>query len=154
LLEAPDHLLAVGVLGDEGEEVEVPLGITDHAVEVVDLKEAEVTMIILDPLLLEVVALLGAELVGLAARLGALGPALMVNQERLAVVRALAIGTAGDLHLEHAEVDPELEFFPPVQADDFAHLDGAGLVRPILEQRIEIKTHDVNNVRNDAPGCQ
>jgi len=92
-----------------------------------------VTVILLDAFLLEVVAVLGGKLVAVAARLGPLGPALMVNQERLAVVRPLAIGTADDFHLEDAEVDPELEFLPPVEADDFAHLDGAGFMRPILK---------------------
>jgi hypothetical protein len=62
-------------------------------------------------------------------------------------VGALAIGTTGDFHLEDAEVDPELQFFPPVEADDLAHLDGARFMRPVPEQRIEIKTHVVNNVR-------
>ena len=78
----------------------------------------------------------------------------MINEERLAVVRALAIGAAGDFHLENAEIDPELQFLAPVEADNLAHLDGAGFMRPILEQRIEIKTHYVNNVRNYALACQ
>src|SRR5688572_22071325 len=72
----------------------------------------------------------------------------MVNQERLAIVRTLPIRPAGYLHLENAEVDPELQFLPPVQPDNLAHFDRASFVRPILEQRIEIKTHYVNNVRN------
>src|SRR5436853_354039 len=86
----------VAQLGDEGKQVEVPLGIADDAGEIVDLKQAEVTMVILDAFLLEIVALLGGKLVGLTARLGSLGPALMINQERLAVVGALAIGTPSD----------------------------------------------------------
>jgi hypothetical protein len=122
------------VLGHELEEVEVPLGIADHAEEIVDLKKAEVTMVILDAFLLEVVALLGGKLVGIAAHLGALGLALMINQERLAVVRPLAIGTAGDFHLENAEVDPELKFLAAIKPGNLPHLDGARLMRPIPEQ--------------------
>jgi hypothetical protein len=53
----------------------------------------------------------------------------------------LTIGTTGDFHLEDAEIDPELQFLPPVEADDLADLDGARLMRPIPEQRIKIKTH-------------
>ena len=98
--------------------------------------------------------MLGGKFVGLAARLGPLGPALMINQERLAIVRPLAVGTPGEFHLENAEVDPELQFFPPVEADDLAHLDGARFMRPVPEQRIEIKTHVVNNVRNARGCCQ
>jgi hypothetical protein len=78
----------------------------------------------------------------------------MINQERLAVMRALAIGAAGGFHLEDAEVDPELEFLAAIEARDLAHLDGARFMRPIPEQRIKIKTHLVNNVRNGACACQ
>jgi hypothetical protein len=104
-------------------------------------------MIVLDAFLLKVVALLGGKLVSLAPRFGPLGPALVINQERLAVMRPLAIGTTGDFHLKHAKVDPKLQFLPPVEADDLADFDGARFMRPIPEQRIEIKTHVVNNVR-------
>jgi hypothetical protein len=148
LLEAPNHFFAVGVLGDEGEQVEVPLSIADDAGEIVDLKQAEVAVIILDAFLLEIVALLRGKLVGLAPRFDPLRPALMINEKRLAVVGALAIRAAGDLHLEHAEIDPELEFFPAIEADDLPDFDGAWLMRPIPEERIEIETHVVNNVRN------
>src|SRR5207248_11619363 len=122
--------------------------------EVVDLKETEVAVIILDAFLLQLIALLGVELIGLAPGGRAFGPALVINEERLAVMRALAIGPAGQFHLENAEIDAELQFLETVEADNFAHLDRTGFVRPILEQRIKIKTHYVNNVRNDARACQ
>ena len=154
MLEAPDHFLAVGVLGHEGEQIQIALSVANDAGEIVDLKQAEVAMVILDTFLLKIIALLGGKLVGLAARFGPLRPALMVGQKRLAVVRPLAIGTTGDFHLENAEIDPELQFFPPVEADDLAHLDGARFMRPVPEQRIEIKTHVVNNVRNASGCCQ
>jgi hypothetical protein len=146
-LETPDHFLAVGMLGHERKQVEVPLGVADDTGEVVDLKQAQVTVIILDAFLLEIVALLGGKLVTFAARLGSLSAALVIHQEGLAIVRPLAIRTPGDFHLEDTEVDPKLQFFPPVETDDLAHLDGARFMRPIPEQRIEIKTHVVNNVR-------
>ena len=72
----------------------------------------------------------------------------MVNEQGLAIVRALAVRPAGDLHLENTKINPKLQFLTPIQADNLAHLDRTRFVRPILEQRIKIKTHDVNNVRN------
>ena len=63
-------------------------------------------------------------------------------------MRPLAIRPARDLHLEDPEVDPKLQFLPPIQADNLAHLDRTSFVRPILEQQIKIQTHYVNNVRN------
>ena len=111
-------------------------------------------MIVLNAFLLELVALLGRKLVVLPARFGPLGAALMINEQRLAVVRPLAIGPAGHFHLQNAEVDPELQFFVAVQADNLAHFDRAGFMRPIFEERIEIKTHYVINVRNHPSLCQ
>jgi hypothetical protein len=69
-------------------------------------------------------------------------------------MRPLAIGPAGHFHLEDAQVDPELQFLAPVQPDNLAHFYRTSFMRPILEQRIEIKTHDVNNVRNSRVLCQ
>ena len=132
LLEAPDQLIAIGVRGDEFEEVEVPLRVADDGGEIVDLKKAEVAVVILDAFLLQLAALLGGELVGVAPRFGAGGAALMILQERLAIVRTLAIGTAGHFHLEEAEIDPELQFLAAVEAENLAHFDGAGFVVPVL----------------------
>ena len=65
----------------------------------------------------------------------------MVNQVGLAVVRTLSIGTAFHLHLEEAEIDPELQFLAAIEARDFAHFDRAGFVRPIVEERVQIEAH-------------
>jgi hypothetical protein len=58
LLEAPDHFVAIGMLRDELEQVEITLRVADHGREIVDLKEAEVPVIILDAFLLQLAALI------------------------------------------------------------------------------------------------
>jgi hypothetical protein len=74
----------------------------------------------------------------------------MVNEQRLAVMGPLSVRPAGHLHLENAEVDPELEFFVAVQTDDFTHFDCAAFMRPIFQERIEIKTHYAINVGTNS----
>jgi integrase/recombinase XerD len=150
LLEAPDQLVPVDMFGDEGKEIEVALRVANHARKIVDLKETEIAVIILNAFLLEFVALLGVKLVALPAPFRALGAALMISEQRLAVMWPLSIRPAGHFHLENTEVDPELQFLVPVQADDFTHFDRAAFMGPIFQERIEIKTHYVINVGTNS----
>src|SRR5262249_49136375 len=108
LLQAPGKFFPIRVLGDKTKKIEIALGIADHTGEIINLKQAQITMVILDTLLLELGALFGSQLVRFAFRFGAAGSSLMIFQERLSVVRPLAIGTAGDFHLQQAKIDPEL----------------------------------------------
>src|SRR6266851_5138660 len=98
-------------------------------------------MIILDAFLLKLSALFGRELVRFALLLRAGSPLLMIFQERLAAMRALTIGTPGYFHLQHAEVDPQLQLLAAIEAGDLAHLNVAVLVRPIIQDAIQIQTH-------------
>ena len=139
LLEAPGKFLAIRVLGNKGEKIEIALRVADHAVEIVDLKEAQVAMIILNAFLLKLCALLGRKLVGFAFLSGARRPFLMIFQKRLAIVRTLAIRPAGHFHLQHAEIDSQLQFLAPIEAGDLAHFDAAVLMRPIFQDGIEIQ---------------
>ena len=136
LLEAPDELVALGVIGDEGKEIKIALGVAHDPDEVINLKEAKVTVVILDAFLLQLVALLTTELVIFAAGFRALGPALMIGEERFAVMRTLSVGAAGHFHLENAEIDAELQFLLAIKAGDFAHFDAAAFVRPILLESV------------------
>ena len=40
LLEAPGKFLAIRVLGNKGEKIQIALRIADHAFEIIDLKQA------------------------------------------------------------------------------------------------------------------
>src|SRR5439155_505324 len=93
LLQGPGKVLAICVLGDERKKIEIALRVAHHAFEIVDLKEAQITMIILDAFLLKVRALLRCELVGLAFVLAAVGAATLSVE---AVAPATTIGLAGD----------------------------------------------------------
>ena len=135
-METPDHVLPLAVFIDEGEEVEVALGVANDAFEFVDLKQAEIAVVILNPFLLQLAALLGRELVFFASFRRANGAALMIDQVRLAVVRALPVGPAFHFHLEQAEIDPELEFFAAIETRYFANFDRAGFVRPLFQEAV------------------
>jgi hypothetical protein len=124
------------VFGDKSEKIEITLGVADHAREIVDLKQTQISMIILDAFLLELGALFRRKVVRFALRLRAGRPFLIIFQERLAIVRALTIGTACYFHLQHAKVDPELQLLAAIEADDLAHLDVAVLMRPIFQDGI------------------
>ena len=56
-------------------------------------------------------------------------------------MRTPAIGSSGDFHLQHAEIDAQLQFFATVEPGDFAHFNGAALVGPILQNGVEIQAH-------------
>ena len=66
------------MLGKEGKKVEIALRIAHHAFEIVDLKQTQVTMIILDAFLLKFRALLRRKLVSLALTLGPGHPLLII----------------------------------------------------------------------------
>ena len=51
-------------------KIEVALGVADHAFEFFDLKQAQIAVVILDAFLLQFAALLGRQLVILAALRG------------------------------------------------------------------------------------
>src|SRR5262249_3360657 len=132
LLQRPGKLVAFGMSIDEIEEIEIALRVADDAREIVDLKQAEVAVVVLNTFLLKLGALFRFELVSLAAGPCARGAELMISEQRFATVGPHAVRPAGYLHLQNTEIDPELQFLPPIQAKDFAHFDGAVLVRPIL----------------------
>src|SRR5262249_10819554 len=132
----------------KSKKVEISLCIAHHAFKIVNLKKAQIAMIILDAFLLQLRALLGTKSVSLAFLLGPTSALPMVLQERFAIVRTPSIGSAGDFHLQHAEIDAELQFFATVEASDFAHFNRAALVGPILQNGVEIQAH-----RTKHPTC-
>jgi hypothetical protein len=154
LLQAPGKLFAIGVRENEVEKIEVALGVAYDAGEIVDLKQTEITVIILNAFLLELGALLWRQLVIFRLFLCAHGAALMISEERLAIVRPLSIGPAGHFHLQHAEIDPQLQFLPAIEPDDLAHLDRAVLVRPVLQDRVQIQTHRKSSIEHLPFLCQ
>src|SRR5262249_8254659 len=78
LLQSPRKILAVRVLVNESKKIEIPLRIAHHSFEIVNLKEAQIPMIILDAFLLQLRALLGGKLVSLPFLFGPGGALPMV----------------------------------------------------------------------------
>ena len=58
-----------------------------------------------------------------------------VVEAGFAAVRTVAVGAAGHLHLEEAEVEAHLEFLAAVESGDLADVDRAGLVVPAARAR-------------------
>ena len=58
----------------------------------------------------------------------------MVFEQRFAVVRLQPIGPSDGLHLDEPEIDAELDLLLAVAAQNLAHLDHAGFMRPIAKQ--------------------
>ena len=111
-------------------------------------------MIILDAFLLEFGAFFRREFVIFAFLCRASRPALVVFEERFGVMRTLAIGPASHFHLQYAEIDSQLQFLSAIEPGDFAHLDVAILMRPILQDRIKVQTHRSRNIGHLTFACQ
>jgi hypothetical protein len=154
LLERPGKLIALGVGIHKIEEVEVSLSITHDAMEIVDLKQAQITVIILDALLLKLGALFGSKLISFTAGYGTRRFELMVSEERLATVRPHSVGPAGEFHLKDAQIDAQLQFLPAIEPQNFAHLNGTILVRPVLENRVQVKAHLEKMMEHLVFNCQ
>src|SRR5438093_8426465 len=63
-LQRPEKVLAIRMLSHESKKIEITLRIAHYAVEIVNLKQAQITMIVLDALLLELGTFLRCKLVG------------------------------------------------------------------------------------------
>ena len=108
MLKVPDELLALRMFIDKGKKIEIALGIANHPGIIVQLKEANVAVIILNALLLQLRAFLSGQLVFIARSFCQSGAVLMIAQQRFATVRTHTIGAAGQLHLQHSQIDAHL----------------------------------------------
>jgi hypothetical protein len=53
----------------------------------------------------------------------------------------LTIGAPAHFHLQHAEVDPQLQLLATIEAGYLPHFNVAVLVRPIFQNGIQIQAH-------------
>src|SRR6185312_14056227 len=58
--------------------------------------------------------------------------------------RPLAVRPALGVHLQQPEIDPQLDFLFPILPFEFPDDDLARLVRPMFEDRRDIKIHEAN----------
>ena len=127
--------------------------IADHTLEIVDLKEAEVTVIILDAFLLQLGALFRTQLVGFTEPFRPLRAPLVMREQRFGIVRTLAVGAAFHFHLEEAKIDAQLQFLAAIEAHDFANLDRAGSCDQSLTNEFKSRLLVPNDRTRDVP-CQ
>ena len=134
---------------DEIKNADVPLGIAQDRIELLKLKKADVTMMILNGFLLELGAFLGvqAKTVVVVVVFGAelLDLMLEMFQERFVAIGLLAVGSSAGVHLEQAEVNPKLNFLFAVFPFKFANHDLPGLVIPRFEQVRNVEIHRCRN---------
>ena len=126
---------------DKIEQLEIALRVADHTGEVVDLKQTQIAMVILNAFLLEFGTLFRGELVVFPALHCSRRPLLMISQERFATLRPRAIRSPDHLHLQHAEIDPQLQLLPTIEPNNLAHFDCTRFVRPIPEESVQIQIH-------------
>ena len=141
LLQAPGKILAISVFVDESKKIEITLRIPHHPFEIIDLKQTQITVIILDSLLLQLRALFRCQFVSVAFLFSPARTLLVIFQERLAIVRTPPIGATCHFHLQNSEIHAQLQFFAAVETGNFPHLDGAALVGPIVRDRVKIQAH-------------
>jgi hypothetical protein len=58
----------------------------------------------------------------------------------------LAIRPARHFHLQHAEIDPQLQLIATVEPRYFPDLNHARLVGPLFQDRIEIQAHRIEMI--------
>ena len=143
LLKIPNDFLALRMFIDKAEKIEITLRIADNTGVIAQLKQTDVAMIILNSLLLQLRAVLGAELIIIARSFRQLGAILVIAKQRVATVRAQAVGTARHLHLQHPEIDAQLQFVAAIEAGHFPDFDHARFVRPVFQNGVEIQTHGI-----------
>ena len=136
LLEALPDFILHGVVLHEVEQLEDVLGVTFDGLVILQLEVADAAVVILDGLLLELRAFVGVdtEVVILAAVFFAVpleADQEMVEQGRVPE-RPLAVGAELRVHLQQAEVDPQLQFFHTALALDPARIHAAKAVVPVF----------------------
>jgi len=135
----PGKLVPLGVGIDEVEELEITLRVADDAVEIVDLKQAQVAVIILNAFLLKFGALVPPS----ARRFRCVLPRGGTQfDDRSEAIRNHAVaGHRAGRSTPFAERRDRCgaAIFPGIQSEDLAHFDRAVLVRPILRMVFKSK---------------
>ena len=154
LLKIPHDFLALRMFIDKAKEIQIALGIADDTSVVAQLKQTDIAVIILNSLLLQLRAFLGRQLIIIAGSFRQLGAILVITKQRVATVRAQAVGAARHLHLQHAEVDAQLQLVAAIEAAHFPDLNHARFVRPVFQNSVEIQTHGIEMIDHAVSFCQ
>src|SRR5438477_8083437 len=80
LLKIPDNLLPLAMLVDKSEEIEISLSVADYSSKFIELKEADVAVVILNTFLLQLRTLLGRQFVTVTGCFGEFGTVLVIGK--------------------------------------------------------------------------
>ena len=117
LEEGPRHFLGGGVLGDELDDLEVAFAVAFDGDKVFELEEADVAVVILDAFHLEPTTFLQGEgITGVTALAGSMFRESGLDDVEPGFVAhgTIAIGPTLRIHLEHAQIDAELDLLMAV----------------------------------------
>jgi len=69
-------------------------------------------------------------------------------------MRPLTIGPTAQLHLQHPEIDPELQFMPAIQPKYFAYFDGTVFMGPVFQNGVQVEAHPEKMIEHLVFNCQ
>ena len=126
------------MLGEEIKHGEVAFGVPDHAGIILQLEQAEASLMILQGLELELGAIIRRELEGIVTaivgRQMLVEARLVILEERHMSEGPFSVRPPFGIHLQQAEVQAELKFLLAVQAFESADYDLSGLELPVSQQ--------------------
>ena len=144
LLQRPGKFFGLGKAGHEIKDREVAVRVPDDGLIVFQFEEADVTVMKLQRLQLELGAILRLQNKTLLAalRFDVLFQArLLILEERRVAHGAFAVGPALRVHLEQSQIDAELNFFLAIAPLEAADDNLAGLIVPAFEERCDVEIH-------------
>ena len=148
LLVRGDVLFIVAVPADEVHEGQGVIRIEHGLVVSAEREPGHPAVIELDELTIGLVAVLLFHGPGWGLPAWCLSPARRTVAKIVKIggkaVGARAVGTAGQLELKDAELDPDLQHAAPIASLDFArqHLTGLGIIGPTLDHIIQVPSHN------------
>src|SRR5260221_11360169 len=78
----------------------------------------------------------------------------MVLEQRLITERPLTVRPALQFHLYDTEVNPKLQLFTPIVADDFPRFYLSGFMRPPVQQVVQVQIAHSHEISKEVGKCQ
>ena len=142
LLQFPLVVFTRGILPYQVEDAQVSGSVPFSSFEVLDCEEAEITIVVLDSLHLQlgtVVAVEGEAGIRSFFLLMFHEPVEMVFEEGFAFIGCFAVRSPIGFHLNEAEVQPHLHLWPSILAGDFPRVDARDVVLPLLKDLADVR---------------
>ncbi len=133
LQELPGHVVVLGKFRDQINEVQIVLGVLNHAVQMAEGIEGQIPVVELHGLLLEFRA--GVKIQHQAGVLRVVGieHEIVIFHEGGKSPGLGSVGPSGHFHLEQAQIQPQLHQAPPIGPHQPSCADVSRIVRPALK---------------------